>query len=57
MVKYSAFKLRMWNEVSTLFLVAIVFIVVLKSTLNWVYGIVGLILLGMIINAGCKSIP
>ena len=28
--KYSGFKLRMWNEVATLFLVSIVFIVVIK---------------------------
>ena len=48
-VKYSAFKLRLWNEISTLFLVAIVFIVVLKDTLNWIYGIVGLILLGILL--------
>jgi len=48
-VKYSAFKLRMWNEVSTLFLVAIVFIVVLKDTLDWLYGVVGLILLGILL--------
>lgn len=38
-------KLRMWNEVATLFLFAIVFVVVLKSTIHWVWGMVGLLLL------------
>jgi putative membrane protein len=43
-LKHSSFKMRLWNEVATLFLVAVVFIVVLKSTLDWIYGIVGLVL-------------
>lgn len=42
--KYSSFKLRIWNEVATLFLVAIVFIVVVKDMLSWVWGLIGLIL-------------
>ena len=39
--------LRLWNELATLFLVAIVFLVVLKSTLNWVYGTVGFFAVGI----------
>lgn len=35
-------QLRLWNEVSTLILFAIVFLVILKSTLNWIFGVVGL---------------
>jgi putative membrane protein len=54
-VKYSAFKMRMWNEVSTLFLVGIVFIVVLKDTLNWLYGVIGLILLGILLMLAVKA--
>ncbi|RYM35625.1 protoporphyrinogen oxidase HemJ [Brumimicrobium glaciale] len=34
-------KLRLWNEVATLALVAIVFLVVMKNSLNWIYGTVG----------------
>ncbi len=34
-------QLRIWNEVATLFLVAIVFIVVMKSAMNWIYGTLG----------------
>lgn len=36
--------LRMWNEVATLFLVAIVFIAVLKSLLSALWAVVGLVL-------------
>ena len=44
-VKLSGQKLRVWNEVSTLFLISIVFLAVLKNALNMVWGIIGLILL------------
>lgn len=43
-VKYSSFKLRMWNEVATIFLVAIVFTVVLKDTMSYIWALMGLIL-------------
>lgn len=33
--------LRIWNEVATLSLVAIVFIVTLKDSLNWIKGTIG----------------
>lgn len=36
-------QLRMWNELSTILLFAIVFLVILKSTLNWIFGVVGLL--------------
>jgi putative membrane protein len=40
---WTSARLRMWNEVSTILLFAIVFVVVLKSALNWVYGVLGLL--------------
>lgn len=48
-VKYSAFKLRLWNEVATLLLFAIVFLVVLKNTINWIWGIVGILVFGIVL--------
>ena len=38
-VKYSSQQLRFWNEVATLFLVSIVFLIVLKSALSMVWGL------------------
>lgn len=52
--KYSSTKLRIWNEVATLFLFAIVFIVVLKNTLSWIWGILGLVLIGVLLMLGIK---
>ena len=47
-IKHSSFKLRVWNEVATLFLVAIVFIVVLKDQGNWLWGLIGMVLFGLL---------
>lgn len=48
-VKYSSFRLRMWNEVTTLFLFAVVFIVVLKDSGNWMWGIAGLVIFAILL--------
>lgn len=53
-VKYSATQLRLWNEVATLLLFAIVFLVVLKDTVNWLWGLVGLLALGLILLGSTK---
>ncbi len=47
-------KLRMWNEVATLFLFAIVFVVVLKSTIHWMWGMIGLLLLSATMMVAIK---
>lgn len=49
-VKYSATQLRMWNEVATLLLFAIVFVIIVgKVDLSkWYYGVVGIALLGIV---------
>ena len=40
--KTSSFKLRLFNEIATVFLVAIVFLVIVKSTGGLVWGMLGL---------------
>ncbi|MEP2771312.1 MAG: CopD family protein [Fulvivirga sp.] len=47
--RYTSQKLRIWNEIATIFLVAIVFIIVLKSALSMIWGLVGLILFTIIL--------
>jgi protoporphyrinogen IX oxidase len=42
-IKYNSTQLRIWNEVATLFLISIVFLVVLKSSLSMLWGILGLL--------------
>lgn len=52
--KFSSNQLRLWNEVATILLVAIVFTVILKSAVDWVYGLVGLIAFSVIIMTAVK---
>lgn len=52
--KWTSNQLRIWNEASTLLLFAIVFLIVLKNLLSMVWGIVGLIGLGLLLMAGIK---
>lgn len=41
--KYSSQQLRVWNEVATIFLVPIVMLATVKSSISWLWGLVGLI--------------
>lgn len=52
--KYTSMQLRIWNEVATILLVGIVFIIVLKNTLSLVWGIVGLVLFSVLIMMAVK---
>ena len=51
-VKYSSQQLRFWNEVATLFLVSIVFLIVLKSALSMAWGLAGLVVITLLIVLG-----
>ena len=50
-IRYSSFVLRLWNEVTTVFLFAIVFIVVLKGSGNGWMGTIGLMLIILLLVA------
>lgn len=41
--RYSSQQLRMWNEVATIFLIAIVMLAVVKQSISFVWGISGLV--------------
>ncbi|MBC8054544.1 MAG: CopD family protein [Sphingobacteriaceae bacterium] len=51
---WTSTQLRIWNEVATIFLVAIVFTVVLKTAIDWFYGLTGLVLFVIIIMSAVK---
>ncbi|MEP6737481.1 MAG: CopD family protein [Chryseolinea sp.] len=53
-VKYSSQQLRFWNEVATLFLISIVFIIVLKNALSMVWGLIGLLAVIFVITMGIR---
>jgi putative membrane protein len=52
--KRTSTQLRLWNEVATVLLVAIVFTVVLKSVVHWIYGLIGLAIFSAVIMMAVK---
>lgn len=52
--KYTSQQLRVWNEVATIFLIAIVMLAVVKQTLSFVWGLAGLVGLMIVLMAAIK---
>ena len=46
-VKFSSLQMRLWNELATVFLVAIIFIVSLKDLSNWLWLFLGILIFSM----------
>ena len=53
-IKYTSNYMRIWNEGATIILFAVIFLVVLKSAINWIFGVVGIILLGILLMLGFR---
>lgn len=51
---WSSTQLRLWNEVATILLVAIVFAVILRTAIDLAYGVLGLLVLGTVIMLAVK---
>ena len=48
-IKFSDFKLRLWNEFATLLLISIVSLAVLKTTLSWIKAIIIFVIIGILL--------
>ena len=48
-MKYSSQQLRVWNEIATFLLVAIVFLIVVKNQMSWLWGSIGLIIFAVLL--------
>ena len=53
-VRYSSNFMRLWNEGATFILFAVVFLVILKSSINWIFGVIGIFVLGILLMLGFK---
>lgn len=51
---YSSQQLRIWNEIATIFLVAIVMLVVVKQNMSVVWGLLGLILFVVVLMSAIR---
>ncbi len=52
--RYSSSFMRIFNEGATIILFAVVFLVILKNAINWIYGVIGIILLSVLLMIGIK---
>ena len=50
----SATFFRFWNEGATLILFAVVFLVILKNSVNWIFGLIGLVGLALLLMLGIR---
>ena len=53
-VKHTSNFFRLWNEGATIILFAIVFLVILKNAINWIYGVLGIFIFSILIMLGFK---
>jgi putative membrane protein len=53
-VKNSSNFFRLWNEGATLILFAVVFLVILKNAVNWIFGVIGIIAFSLLLMIGFK---
>ena len=53
-MKYTSMYVRIWNEGATLLLFSIVFLVILKDSLSWIWGLIGFIALGLVLILGIR---
>lgn len=53
-VNYTSKFMRIWNEGATLILFAVVFLVILKSAFNWIFGVIGIFVLGILLMLGIR---
>ncbi len=53
-LKYSSFALRIWNEVATIILFSCVFLVILKTSFGWIFGVLGIVSVSVLLMLGVK---
>jgi putative membrane protein len=53
-VRHTSSFFRLWNEGATLILFAVVFLVILKNAVNWIYGVIGIVLFSILLMLGYK---
>ncbi|WP_226294182.1 CopD family protein [Aquimarina algicola] len=53
-IKWSSNQMRIWNEGSTIILFSVIFLVIVRDAVNWVYGVIGIIVLSILLMLGIK---
>lgn len=53
-VKWTSSQMRIWNEGSTLILFSVIFLVIVRDALNWIFGVIGIFLLAIMLMLGIR---
>ena len=53
-IKWSSNQMRLWNEGSTIILFSVIFLVIVRDAVNWIYGVTGILLLAILLMLGVK---
>lgn len=53
-VKHTSSFFRIWNEGATIILFSVVFLVILKNEINWIFGVLGILLFSILLMLGIK---
>ncbi|WP_405208786.1 CopD family protein [Aquimarina sp. LLG6339-5] len=53
-VKWTSNQMRLWNEGATIILFAVIFLVIVRDAVNWIYGVIGILLLSILLMLGIK---
>lgn len=52
--KYTSQQLRIWNEIATIFLISIIMLAVVKQSLSFVWGLIGLVVFIVLLMSAIK---
>ncbi|MFY0599689.1 MAG: CopD family protein [Cyclobacteriaceae bacterium] len=53
-VKYTSNQLRIWNEIATVILVSVVFLIVVRNQMSWIWGTIGILLFAVVLMLAIK---
>ncbi|RKS55270.1 putative membrane protein [Gillisia mitskevichiae] len=53
-IKWTSNQMRLWNEGTTLILFSVIFLVIVRDAINWIYGVLGIFLLAGMLMLGIK---
>ena len=53
-VRHTSNFFRIWNEGATIILFAVVFLIILKDAINWIFGVIGIFVFSILIMLGFK---
>lgn len=52
--RFTSNQLRIWNEVATILLIAIIMLATVKESISWVWGVIGLLLFTAVLMSAIK---